>query len=53
MPLVADEVRKFAGKCMKKLEFHPNPLARNILNYSGHIRLKKRDTAVLILGEAT
>lgn len=49
MPLVSAEISKYAGKYLTKLEFHPNPLARNILNYRGHIRLKKRDTAALAL----
>ncbi|GBP06782.1 RNA-directed DNA polymerase from mobile element jockey [Eumeta japonica] len=48
MPLVTTEIDKVAGKYLTKLESHPSPLARSILNHRGHIRLKKRDTAALI-----
>ena len=49
MPLVTEEIAKYAGTYLTKLESHPNPLARNILNFTGHIRLKKRDTRALLL----
>ena len=40
-------ITKYAVKYLKRLELHPNPLARNILNDSGHTRLRRRDTAAL------
>lgn len=47
MPLVKTEIKKNAGTYLKKLEAHPNLLARNILNDRGYIRLKRRDTGAL------
>src|SRR6476661_4848468 len=48
VPLVKTMITKYAVKYLKRLELHPNPLARNILNDSGHTRLRRRDTAALI-----
>lgn len=53
IPVVKAEATKSASLYIKKLEFHPNPLARNILNYVGHIRLKRRDTAALLQTSAS
>ena len=48
VPLVKDEIAKYAVKYLSKLEIHPNPLGRAILGSGGHIRLKRRDTTDLI-----
>ena len=48
VPMIREEIAKFAGRYLKKLEDHPNPLARAILNNTGHIPLRRRDTVDLL-----
>lgn len=47
VPLVKCEILNYVDKYLTKLETHPNPLARNILQHDGHTRLKKKDTIAL------
>lgn len=45
--IVKEEIDKFSDKYLKHLPSHPNHLARAILNFPRHIRLKKEDIADL------
>lgn len=38
LPMAKDEIGKYTGTYFRELEIHPNPLARNILNFSKDIR---------------
>lgn len=48
VPLVKDEISRHSGLYLKKLESHPNILARNLLNNRGHVRLRRLDTVDLV-----
>lgn len=47
VPLVKSEIIKYSANYLQKLESHPNPLARNLLNNRSHQRLRRRETADL------
>jgi len=42
MPMVAEEVRNYSTRYSKRVEEHVNPLAANLLNNSGFVRMFKR-----------
>ena len=48
VPFVKNEIIKHSESYLRKLETHPNLLARNLLNNVGHHRLRRRDSADLV-----
>ncbi len=44
IPTVRHEIEKYCTKYVKKLNVHPNPLARELLLFDGHRRLRRSDT---------
>lgn len=53
VPMVKDEIVRQMGIYIRKVERHPNPLARNILDFSNHTRQTKGHNAALALNETT
>lgn len=49
MPTVEEEVKTYCRCYVSKLYDHPNILARELLNFEGHSRLKKKNTLDLML----
>lgn len=47
--LMTAKISRHVNNYLAKLEMHPDQLAGNILNFRGHVRFKRRDTAALIL----
>ena len=47
VPMIKDEVKRHSETYLKKLETHPNILARNLLHNRGHLRLRRLDTTDL------
>lgn len=47
VPMIKDEVKRHSEIYLKKLETHPNILARNLLHNRGHLRLRRLDTTDL------
>lgn len=48
IPTVQEEVKEYCQRYVSKLRDHPNTLARELLNFGGHSRLRKRNTLDLI-----
>lgn len=47
IPYVTEEISRLAESYLAKLERHPNALARRLLRYQGHTRLKRKDVLKL------
>lgn len=44
IPTVQQEIEKYTSKYLRKLHSHPNSLARELLLFEGHRRLRRTDT---------
>ena len=44
IPTIREEIKNSSIKYMKKLSEHPNPLARDLLTFEGHRRLRRMET---------
>lgn len=44
IPTVRDEIERYSNKYVRKLTAHPNSLARELLLFEGHRRLRRTDT---------
>lgn len=49
IPTVNEEIRTYCSKYIVKITAHQNPLARDLLSFSGHTRLKRVDTLRLAI----
>lgn len=47
IPTIKDEINNYCSKYVSKLSQHSNPLAQELLLFSGHRRLKRKDTLSL------